>query len=109
MKRIGFDLDAVSAGTSERPSHGDCPGALLLVTRDEYDTMVRGGEFFTTPRSEMDPEGGRRDARVACNGVVMRWERHGRMYYAGLCASCTEAEKRMREAARERLAARGQR
>lgn len=103
MKRIGFDLDAISAGGAERPSHNDCPGALLLITRKEYDDMVEHGEIFATPRHDMDSEGGRRDARVRCNGTVLRWERHGRMYYGALCSSCTEAEKVMREQARKRL------
>lgn len=107
MKRIGFDLEAVAAGGAERPSRESCPGALLLVTRDEYDQMVRGNEVFKTPRSYMDPEGGRRDARVSCSGPVLRWERSGRTYYAALCASCTEAERRMRELAAGRVAARG--
>lgn len=108
MKPIGFDLQAIADGGAERPSHTECPGALLLVTRDEYDQMVDGGEVFVTPRREMDGEGGRRDARVSCRGTVMR--KHGvsgGMIFFGLCPSCSELEKNMRIAARERLQLRG--
>ena len=103
MKPIGFDLEKIAAGGADRPSHGDCPGALLLVTRDEYDTMVRNGETFRTERRDMDSEGGRRDARVRCSGIVMRKQGvSGGMIYYGLCASCSEAERLMREQARDR-------
>lgn len=103
MKPIGFDLEAIATGGADRPSHTDCPGALLLVTRDEYDQMVDGGEMFTTPRREMDGEGGRRDARVSCRGTVLRkLGVSGAMSYYGLCASCSELEKNMRAQARER-------
>lgn len=107
MKPLGFDLAKIAEGTSERPSHGDCPGALLVLTRDEYDTMVDGGEVFVTPRREMDHEGGRRDARVSCRGIVLRKVGvSGAMVYYGLCASCSELEKSMREQARARLGTR---
>lgn len=103
MKPIGFDLEKIAAGGAERPSHGDCPGALLLLTRDEYDAAVKNGEIFRTERRDMDSEGGRRDARVKCDGVVMRKQGvSGAMIYYGLCASCSEAERRMREDARAR-------
>jgi hypothetical protein len=101
-KGLGFDLAKIAKGGAIRPSHETCPGALLVVTRDEYDQMVSGGEVFVTPRRDVDPER-RSDARLFCKGTVLREERMGVMYFMALCASCTEAERRMRELARKRV------
>lgn len=101
-KGIGFDLAKIAKGGAMRPSHETCPGALLVLTRDEYDAMVSAGEVFVTRRSDMDPER-RSDARLHCKGTVLRQERMGIMYFMALCASCTEAERRMREKARKRV------
>jgi hypothetical protein len=101
-KGIGFDLAKIAKGGAMRPSHETCPGALLVINREEYDEMVQGGEVFVTSRRDMDPER-RSDARLFCKGTVLREERLGIMYFMALCASCTEAEKMMRERARKRL------
>lgn len=103
-KGIGFDLAKIAKGGAMRPSHETCPGALLVVTREEYDEMRRGGEVFVTKRDDVPVEG-RASARLFCKGTVLREEKMGVMYYAALCSSCTEAEKLMRERARRRLEA----
>lgn len=95
-------LEVHEGSPVQRPSHGECPGGLLLLTRSEYDEMISLGERFITSRSDM-PDAGRGDARLRCSGTVLRWERGGRTYYAALCASCTDAEKRMRDRAAKRL------
>jgi len=99
--RRAIDLGAIERGTRERPSHDGCPGALLVVNRDEYDELVKGGETFVTARSELSPDE-RRDARVLCSAPLLRKEGVGGMVYFGLCASCSDAERRMRELARLR-------
>lgn len=106
MKPLGFDLEAIAKGGAMRPSNETCPGAMLVVTREDYDAMVQGGEVFVTPRRDV-PDEGRGDARLHCKGSVLREEKLGRMYFHGLCASCTEAEKRMRERARKRVETNG--
>ncbi len=104
--RIGFDLEAIAKGGSDRPSQNDCPGAILVITRDEYDQAVRAGEMFVTPRRDM-PDDGRGDARVFCKGTVLRKQGVGGMVYYGLCASCSEAERLMRDKARKRVETNG--
>ena len=101
-KGLGFDLAKIAKGGAMRPSHETCPGALLVINREEYDEMVQGGEVFVTPRKNVDPEG-RSDARLHCTGTVMREEKMGVMYFTALCPSCTQVEKVMRERARKRL------
>jgi hypothetical protein len=105
-KGIGFDLAKIAKGGAMRPSHENCPGALLMITREDYDAMVSAGEFFVTPRRDM-PDEGRADARVFCKGTVLRKEGVGGMVYYGLCGSCSEAERRMREKARKRVETNG--
>ena len=105
-KKIGFDLEKIAMGGAMRPSHETCPGALLVITRDEYDASVAAGEMFVTPRRDMPAEG-MADARVFCKGSVLRKEGVGGMVYYGLCASCSEAERRMRERARKRVETNG--
>lgn len=99
---LGFDMDKIAKGGALRPSHETCPGASLVLTRDEYDASVAAGEVFVTPRRDM-PDEGRADARLHCKGTVLRQEKLGRMYHYALCASCSEAERRMRERARKRV------
>jgi hypothetical protein len=76
------------------------------VTREEYDEMRRGGEVFVTKRDDV-PTDGRGSARLFCKGTVLREERMGIQYFYALCASCTEAEKLMREKARKRVETNG--
>jgi hypothetical protein len=106
MKPLGFDLQAIAKGTATRPSHDTCPGAMLVITRDEYDAMVSTGEVFVTRRGDM-PDDGRGDARLHCKGTVLREDKLGNMYHYALCASCSEAERRMREKARKRVETNG--
>jgi len=105
-KGLGFDLAKIAKGGASRPSHGDCPGGQLVITRDEYDAMVSAGEHFVTPRRDM-PDDGRGDARLFCRGTVLRKEGVGGMVFYGLCGSCSEAERRMREKARHRVETNG--
>lgn len=102
-KPIGIDLGELGKGRPVmRPSHGQCPGALLMISRYDYDRMVDGGEVFATPRREMPAEG-RHDARVHCNGQVMRQASSlggGEVVY-GLCASCSGLEANLRQTRRE--------
>lgn len=94
-KRL-FDVDGIARAPVRRPSHEDCPGALLLVNRSEYDEYARGGEIFVTHRKDI-PEAGRGSARVLCKGQVMsKASELGGMVYYGLCASCSGLEARHR-------------
>lgn len=101
-KGLGFDLVKIAKGSAMRPSHETCPGAMLVVTREEYDEMRRGGEVFVTRRDDV-PTDGRASVRLFCKGTVLREEKMGVMYFCALCSSCTEAERRMRELARRRV------
>lgn len=105
-KALGIDLKALAKGGAMRPCHETCPGALLVVTREEYDEMRRGGEVFVTRREDV-PVDSRASARLFCKGTVLREERMGVMYHFALCASCTEAERLMRERARKRVETNG--
>lgn len=98
-------LEVHDTAPTERPAH-DCPGALLPLTVQEYDSLQSAGEIFATERKDMSPSE-RRSARVLCKGrPALRWESMGRMYFNALCSSCVELEKAARAQARTRAAGR---
>jgi hypothetical protein len=101
-KRIGIDLGQLGRAGAIRPSHERCPGALLLITRYDYDQLVDGGEAFVTPRREM-PVDGKADARIDCGNQVMRKASSvgGETVY-GLCLSCSGLEADVRQQIREK-------
>lgn len=96
-QRIGIDLGAMGERPATRPSHRDCPGALLVITRDVYDAMVQGGEVFATKRKDMPADGSKADARVHCTSEVLsKASSLGGMVHYGLCASCSGLEADLR-------------
>lgn len=102
-KPIGIDLGQMGRGGAARPSHETCPGALLPISRYDYDQLVAAGEVFATPRREMPAEG-KAAARIRCSNQVMRKASSiggGDVVY-GLCSSCSGLEADLRRQLRER-------
>ena len=106
-QRIGIDLGALGQRTAERPRHRECPGALLPITRNTFDSFVDGGELFVTRRKDMPSDGSKADARVYCRREVMSKARSigGTVYY-GLCSSCSGLEADLRAELRSKQGAR---
>ncbi len=108
MKRLGIDVGGLVPGGDWRdtPFHPPtCPGARVLVTRDELAALVRGGETFEQDGTHV-PAGGYGHARVRCGRTVPgRKGASGHVAYDGLCPSCSGLEADNRAQLRERQGA----
>lgn len=78
-----------------RPSH--CSGASLLVDRESYRALERGGIRWET-RSKDLPAEGKGPARVACAGVELTLTRGTQTYTYALCRECMTLENQFRAA-----------
>lgn len=103
MARLGIDLGVIDATKPPDPRTPDCPGALVRVTRFDFDEYVKGGEIFQTPRSEV-PVDGYGSARIRCDRLVTELPKTsaGHRQFYGLCTSCSALEVRNRSDLRER-------
>ncbi len=107
MKPLGIDLSVLAAGAS-RPApdlESRCPGASLMVTRDDLADLVRlGGQFALS--SETIPAKGYGTARVWCTRPVeqVTGPNVRGTYFYGLCASCSQDERDNRATLTQRAA-----
>lgn len=109
MKRLGFDLSQLGVEPlNTKPRAPDCPGARLRISREEYDTISRGGERFQTRREDI-PFNALGDARILCSQPVAQLPKtsSGNMQFYGLCHSCSGLEVDNRENLRARAKAKG--
>jgi hypothetical protein len=110
MARLGIDLGVLEARRLPDPRVPDCPGAMLRLTRHDYDSYVQGGELFETARKDI-PFDAYGSARVRCSQFVAEIPRTsgGHKLFYGLCHSCSGLELRNRQDLSERAKARGDR
>jgi hypothetical protein len=106
MKRIGVDLgvlrDSRDDGMSVVFVHPACPGARVLVTKEDLAVMRQGGEEFQDDQT-LVPRDGYGTARVRCGRPVEAWVGcAGHVVYAGLCHSCSSLESDNRSTLRLR-------
>lgn len=95
-------IDVIVGDGVQTQRNLDCPGALLVINRHEYDELSRSGEVFRTKRQEL-PVDARGDARVVCSGQVMtKAGLAGDLVLYALCASCASLESNCRQEARAR-------
>lgn len=109
MKPIGIDLAGLIEGKPfrhELPPR--CPGALIRVTRKDFNDFVDGGESFITERKDI-PVDGYGSARVHCSQDVeqLTGTASGNRLFYGLCSSCSRLEADVRATLRERNQAKG--
>lgn len=109
MKPIGIDLSGLLEGKPFRYElPPTCPGALIRVTRKDFDDFVDGGEAFVTDRKDI-PVDGYGAARVHCSQdaeQISKTASGARLFY-GLCPSCSRLEADVRATLRKRTTAKG--
>ncbi len=104
MKRLGIDLGTLDNAKAPRLEASACPGALVRVTRYDYDEMTSGGERFQSARQDV-PFDGYGSARVLCGGTdVEKVPKTAAGYpmWLGLCTSCSRVESKNRSDLRTR-------
>lgn len=98
LNRIGVDLGTLDAQKLPDPKVPDCPGAMLRLTRHDFDALAGGGEYFLTKRADI-PVDGYGSVRVRCDQQVAQLPKTASrtVLYYGLCHSCSGLEAQNRE------------
>ncbi len=93
MKRLGIDIGAIGGEPPKLGTADNCPGALLRITRYDYDQYTARGERFQTPRQDI-PFNAYGSVRVRCTGHVAQIPKtaSGAVQHYGLCHSCAGLE-----------------
>lgn len=99
-------IDALT-GTAPKPvatGAPECPGANVLLTKQDYVDITKGGEIFATSRQNI-PADGYGLMRVLCRREVERVPESicADVIYYGLCSSCSELEAGNRRTLRTRM------